>query len=43
LRLHRDRRLLLRLGKAALSRFAQHPTWRASMVKAADFLSLYNS
>jgi glycosyltransferase involved in cell wall biosynthesis len=43
LRLHRDRRLLLRLSKAALSRFAQHPTWRASMAKAADFLSLYNS
>lgn len=43
LRLHRDRRLLSRLGKAALSRFAQHPTWRASMAKAADFLSLYNS
>lgn len=43
LRLHRDRRLLVRLGKAALQRFAQHPTWRASMAKAADFLSLYNS
>jgi glycosyltransferase involved in cell wall biosynthesis len=42
-RLQRDRRLLLRQSQAALNRFAQHPTWRASMAKAADFLSLYNS
>jgi glycosyltransferase involved in cell wall biosynthesis len=40
--LHRDRRLLVRLGKGALRRFAQHSTWRQSMAKAADFLSSYN-
>lgn len=43
LRLHRDRRLLLRLGKAAQRRFAQHPSWRESMGRAVKFLSLYNS
>ncbi len=42
LRLHNDRRLLLRMSKAALRRFAQHPTWRQSMGRAAEFLSLYN-
>ena len=42
LRLQRDRRLLLRQAKAALRRFSQHPTWRQSMARAADFLSLYN-
>lgn len=43
LRLHNNRRLLLALSQAALRKFAQHPTWRQSMGRAAEFLSLYNS
>lgn len=43
LRLHRDRRLLLRMGKAARQRYDKHPTWQQSMARIEQFLfRIYN-
>jgi hypothetical protein len=36
--LHEDREKLAEMSRAALERYAAHPTWEQSMGKAVDFL-----